>query len=304
MNNHTLTQKLESVERLANAGKVTRLLNNPFKYAFAIFYKNFLYKYMPKEKAVICNLFYGKKMKVLLPASTDIYLTGGKSHPSEVRLARFLINNLVAGDIFWDIGAHYGYFSLLAAELVGIKGQIISFEPSTSSYAILAENAHNIAQVSVFNKAVSKDKGALTFYEFPNLYSEYNSLDITQFEHEKWFKKSPPKQTTVPTESLDLLYAQYKSAPKIIKIDVEGAENLVITGGQQMLTASKPIIIMEFLASDRQNGTHKEAAAMLQGHGYMANIILADGTLQEVKDIDAYLEQVQLESDNIVFQKP
>ncbi|MCY1532314.1 methyltransferase, FkbM family [compost metagenome] len=156
----------------------------------------------------------------------------------------------------------------------------------------------------MFNKAVSRDKGVLSFYEFPNLYSEYNSLDVSQFEHEKWFKKSPPKKTTVPTASLDLLYAQYENAPKIIKIDVEGAENLVISGAQQILTASKPVIIMEFLASDRQNETHKEAASQLAAHGYIAHIILPDGALQEVKDIDAYLEQIQLESDNIVFRKP
>ncbi|MNE67161.1 hypothetical protein D3C80_1627540 [compost metagenome] len=61
---------------------------------------------------------------------------------------------------------------------------------------------------------------------------------------------------------------------------------------------------MEFLASDRQNETHKEAASLLAAHGYIANIILPDGAMQEVKDIDAYLEQVQLESDNIVFRKP
>lgn len=303
MNRNDLIQKLESVERLANTGKITRLLNNPFKYAFAILYKNFLYKYVQKEQAVSCNLFYGKPMKVLLPASTDIYLTGGKSHPSEIRLARFLIDNLSAGDTFWDIGAHYGYFSLLATELVGTSGQILSFEPSTSSYAVLAENARNIQQVSVFNKAVSKEKGVLSFYEFPNLYSEYNSLDISQFEHEQWFKKSPPKKTTIPTESLDLLYGQAQKAPKIIKIDVEGAENLVIAGGQNMFTNSAPVIIMEFLAADRQNETHKEAAVMLAGHGYTAHIILPDGQLQPVADIDAYLAKAGLESDNIVFRK-
>lgn len=75
-------------------------------------------------------------MNIALPASTDIYLTGGKSHDSEIRLAKFLIKNLNQGDNFVDIGAHYGYFTLLGAHLVG-KGGRVFFEPGKSTYSLL-----------------------------------------------------------------------------------------------------------------------------------------------------------------------
>src|SRR5690606_9607362 len=150
-----LLQKLEQVEVLSNASKVSRLFNNPIKYAYAITLKNALYPIFRKERLVTCNLFTGKKIKVILPASTDIYLTGGKSHNSEIRLARFLINNLNSNDTFWDIGAHYGYFSILSSELVGLEGRVLSIEASPTTFNILEKNAKKHKNIFILNNAIS-----------------------------------------------------------------------------------------------------------------------------------------------------
>ena len=242
------------------------------------------------------------QMWIALPASTDIYLTGGKSHVSETRLAKFLIQNLEENDHFLDIGAHYGYFTLLAAELVGTNGQIKAFEPSTKTFALLSKNTQGKPQIEALQSAVSETEGEISFYEFPNLYSEYNTKEIAQFENEAWFQQSPPKKVTIAATTIDKI-CNNGFLPKIIKIDVEGAELEVIKGGEDILKQHSPTLVMEYLTSERQNAAHRKASELLQSWGYSSYRIDEKGNLEKVVDIDGYLKKEDLESDNIVLKK-
>jgi len=298
-----LLDKLSRVEQLATASKLTRLLAQPLKYAHAILHRKIIYANNKQSKEVNAPTFFGKEMTLLLPASTDIYLTGGKSHNSEIRLAKFLINNLIAGDAFLDVGAHYGYFTLLAATLVTNIGQVLAFEASKNTFAILNKNTQASKNIRAINKAVSDTVGSITFYEFPNLYSEYNSIDIAQFKNTKWFDKEPPIKNTIATVPLATFLAEEKFVPKIIKIDVEGAEFKVVSGLQTYLTKQSPLIAMEYVSSERKNEAHQKAVALLAAVGYKSYTIDEDGGLVLCTNLDAHLAQQQLESDNIVFKK-
>lgn len=294
---------LNKVKKIATLSKLERLLHNPYKYCFAIAYRLLVYPRNKKEQLIETNLFYGKKMVLTLPASTDIYLTGGKSHSSEIRLALFLILNLKEGNGFVDIGAHYGYFTLIAAELVGSKGNIYSFEPSNKNSKVLMQNANDLPQVTVCKKAVSDTTENIVFYEFDTLQSEYNSLDIAQFEQEEWFKNYPPSKVEVACTTIDTLTQQITFIPHIIKIDVEGAEYNAINGGANFLKSNAPIVIMEYVEAKRNNVSHKKALDLLRAMGYASHIINDDGTLDKIHDIDEHLNIQNLDSDNIVFLK-
>jgi len=298
-----LINSIDKVEKIANLSKVGRLLYNPFKYTYAVFYRKFVYPKNRQEKIIDTQLFYSKNMRIALPASTDIYLTGGKSHSSEIRLAKFLIQNLSEGDQFMDIGAHYGYFTLLGAEIVGKSGTVFAFEPSNNSFEILSHNASGLSNVKIFKQAISSAEGTLEFFEFSNLHAEYNSIDITQFSEEEWFKVAPPKKISVQASTIDNITNAYQFSPKIIKIDVEGAEHHVINGGISYLQSHAPILVMEYLEPNRNNEPHKLAYERLINLGYTSKIITADGSLSPVNDIDAYLKKNNLESDNIAFVK-
>lgn len=296
--------KLDKVEKLACSTKWNRLFSNPAKYISAIFFKEFIYPRSKKEKLRPAELFFGKKMLVALPASTDIYLTGGKSHDSEIRLARFLINNLHQGQSFLDIGAHYGYFTLLAASLVGKTGKVLSFEPSRITYNILEKNCREfeLKNIQCFHEAVSDAKGKISFYEFPNLYSEYNSSSIEQFDNEAWLAQYKPEKVTVNARTIDQVLKEEHFRPDIIKIDVEGAEDKVIAGATDCLQHETQVV-MEYLPPRRDNKAHQTAASMLLVAGYQAYIINREGKCEAVADIDAHLEANNTESDNIVFKK-
>ena len=298
----SLILQIMEVEKIANLTKFKRLLHHPLKYTFAIMFNHLIYRKSQREIKVDATLFYKKKMKIALPASTDIYLTGGKSHSSEIRLAKFIIINLQKGNHFLDIGAHFGYFTLLASEIVGTEGKVLAFEPARKSYEILLENCSRINSISTFPKAVSDTNEDIIFYEFPNLYSEYNSSDVTQFESESWFSHSKPKKIEVQATTISDI-ANENFNPSIIKIDVEGSEYKVIKGGAKYLENHSPYVVMEYLEPRRDNKNHVKARELLKKLGYEPHIINQNGQLEAIENIDSYLIDNNLESDNIVFRK-
>ena len=276
---------------------------HPFKYFNAILFRELVYKKTRREKEVVCSTFFNSKMHIFLPSSTDIYLTGGKSHSSEIRLAKFLINFLNNNDIFIDVGAHYGYFSLLASKLVGKSGKVIAFEASPTTYKILQKNESNFENIIVYNLAVSDEEKQLTFYEFPNLYSEYNSLDIDQFKDKYWFSEYTPKSVRIKSILIADFIEEKKINPNIIKIDVEGAEFRVINGLRKYLINNSPMIVMEYLSTNRSNEEHIKAERLLKSLGYQSFLINNNGEPQETESITKYLDTHNLESDNILFMK-
>ena len=295
--------KMKNVERIASASKVKRMLMHPFKYFIAILFRELVYKKTKREKEVICSTFFNSKMHILLPSSTDIYLTGGKSHSSEIRLAKFLIKYLNKNDIFIDVGAHYGYFSLLASKLVGKSGKVSAFEASPKSYKILQKNLSIIENVELYNLAISDKNTNLTFFEFPNLYSEYNSLDINQYKNSNWFSKNTPTEIKIKSILLDVFFEEKKINPTIIKIDVEGAEFKVINGLRKYLSKNSPFLVMEFLSKERGNEEHLNAEKLLKSFNYIPYLIDTHGETQKLKSISNHLKNMGLESDNIVFIK-
>lgn len=301
MSRAVFLQELQKVERIAATSKLNRMLLNPFKYFNAILFRQWTYKRHKQSKEVSAATFFGTSMNILLPSSTDIYLTGGKSHDSEIRLARFLIQQLRNGDGFVDVGAHYGYFSLLASKIVGIEGKVLAFEAAPSTFEILKKNIADCSNVKAFNQAVSTSNSKLTFYEFPALYSEYNTMDISQFEAEEWFDEFRPKEVQIEAVVLGEVLKAELLVPKIIKIDVEGAEFKVISGLQEFLKWQSPAIVMEYLSNERGNEPHREAEKLLKKFQYKAYLIAQSGDLQPIQNVSSYLSDTDMESDNIVF---
>ena len=306
MNYNSLIHKLERVESIASASKLSRMLRQPYKYLFAIGFREFAYKRHKRSKTVSTKTFFGERMNILLPASTDIYLTGGKSHDSEIRLAKFLVRNLEEGDVFIDVGAHYGYFSRLSAHLMGNSGKVFAFEASPQNFEILERNTSKRDTITVYNQAISDTQSEIAFYEFPNLYSEYSTMDIEQFENEAWFDEFKPQAISIEAITLDEFVSAQKILPKVVKIDVEGAEYKVVKGFQTSLQANTSrslIVIMEYLSHTRGNAPHMQSEKSLREWGFEPRIIDRSGDLQEVDDVPTYLEQGKMESDNIAFVK-
>lgn len=299
-----LLKQLNNVERIASYSKLGRFINAPRKYLFGILYRETIYRFSRKGKITHALTFWGDSMTVVLPSSLDIYLTGGKSHDSEIRLCKFLINILQKGDHFLDIGSHYGFFSLLAAKCVGETGRVTAVEASKETYKILKSNTAHLSNIKTVNYALSDQNGVLEFLEFPVLYSEFNTLEKSLYENEGWYKNVEPKLISIDSIQGDKLIREQGISPKVIKIDVEGAEFRVIKGLREYLNAQETLVVMEFASGSRGNANHILAENLLAELHYSPYSIGNSGELTPLSVATSdYIDSLGAESDNIVYRK-
>jgi FkbM family methyltransferase len=295
--------RLQYISRISKAGRLDRLLYRPFPYMRAMFFNTVLYPFFEEGKTARATTFFGADMKVILPAGTDIYLLGAKTHDSEIRLSAGLISLIKPGDSVLDIGAHFGFFSLLAAHLCGPEGKVMAIEPASRTYPVLQENIKRYPQILSRQVAMGDRDGSITFFEFPLRYSEYNSTGTEQYHNEPWFQKIKPVENTVQLRKIDSFLQENSLNPGVIKIDAEGSEDLVIAGGQEYLQAQDPVVILEYLSHPQKNNAHQKAAQTLLSMGYHSFVSDMQGSLIPVPDIESYLHNAGLDSENVFFKK-
>jgi len=146
------------------------------------------------------------------------------------------------GMVVLDIGANIGYFSLRLSSLVGVNGRVIAFEPNP---VVLDELKFNLAlngtkNVDVVASALAESDGEAEFC-FPEIGMEAHG----SLRPNDTFKVQ--KRSVVKVARLDsILEAKGIRKVDFVKIDVEGAERLVIRGGERLLAQlPAPVFIFE-----------------------------------------------------------
>jgi FkbM family methyltransferase len=147
------------------------------------------------------------------------------------------------GMTVFDIGAHVGHYTLLAARIVGPTGHVYAFEAEPENFAILKRNVelNGYKNVTCVPKAVSNRTGTLDFFvshqgnDRHTLIGDPNSM-------------SHVTKRSVPAVSIDDFVAEIGCpTADVIKMDVEGAEPFVLEGMTDMLRRSTgPQIVLEF----------------------------------------------------------
>ena len=151
----------------------------------------------------------------------------------------YLEKILSPGKVFIDVGANFGVYTLVASKLVGPAGKVISVEPTAQSFAILGKNValNGSTNVRAFQLALTQAKGRAWLYHGWDPVGNSLGMDPV-YGHEG---------EEVQTESLDdLLEENGINRVDVIKVDVEGAEELVLRGATRTLTANWPVVIFEF----------------------------------------------------------
>ena len=173
------------------------------------------------------------------------------------------------GDTVWDVGANIGLYSRILVNWLG-AGRVIAFEPMSEN---LPELLYNLAsgriadRVTVCNVALSDRDGEAAF-QIDDMQSASGSLDAVLGGDASAGRASvglPPKTERVICRSIDsLLDEGALPAPDVMKVDVEGAERLLLDGGRRFLSSGMPRLLIE---------THgvrpiRECLAVLFEHGY------------------------------------
>jgi FkbM family methyltransferase len=189
-----------------------------------------------------------------------------------------LLSLLSPGDVFYDVGANVGWYSLLAARTVGSTGKVVAFEPSVSNAALLQENitANRLTNVTTIAAAVTDQNGWATFLYGGSLEGRLSKDDCEAQAERRAGRKTPKRSSVVPILALDSwLAATEQPPPNVLKIDVEGAEVGVLRGMAQTLRSAKPALIIEL------HNTRAEVADLLDECGYEHAPIESDAPTRE-----------------------
>jgi len=172
--------------------------------------------------------------------------------------------------VFLDVGAHIGAYSLPASRILDPGGQVFAFEPSARTYRYLRQHLtyNGIENVHAYQLIVGdQNKDAVRFYEHVDGSSGLGGLT-------RRAKRSSDLKSFVETErsqiSLDEFCIQHQLAPDVVKIDVEGAELLVLTGARRTLDQHRPLLFVSVHPSHLKalGQSTEELAGFLRDVGY------------------------------------
>lgn len=138
-----------------------------------------------------------------------------------------------------DIGAHIGWYTLIAAMQVGSDGKVYSFEPNPKNFSLLSKNVkvNNYKNVVLVNKAVSNITGPANLY-----LNKHNTGD-----HRLFTTDNTQEHVTVHSVTLDEYFKQQAVTIDLIKMDIQGFEMHALLGTEDILRKNKKMkIITEF----------------------------------------------------------
>ena len=294
--NTEILAKFNSASSRAKSGKISRWFSRPFTHLNGFMLSYGLHRITKRTYVRNCTIFTGDTMQVPLPAGLDLYLIGVKSHDSELRLARYLLNNVKSNSTVFDIGAHIGYFSVVCSNLAA-EGIVYAFEPSPFTYGNLSKNLQPFHNCHALNMAVSDSSGTVTFYQLPQLYSEFDTFEEDSLSPEL---RSQAAEHVVQTTSIDDYCAECNCVPDIIKVDVEGAESSVLTGAMKTLKTHGPIVVIE-VRKDNFDSLYSGIIQLVDELEYKFSRITSTGTTQDITDLSDYMDNLEMESDNVVL---
>lgn len=206
----------------------------------------------------------------VLPDDFDVGHTIIRNRPYEPHVGAVLARHLRPGSVFVDLGAYVGYFSLMAAAMVGPSGRVLSFEPSQPSYALLLLSAslNGFANIEVFPFAVAEARRVVL------VEGRESHRTVVDFDGEPG--RVDPASVTVSMALDDVL--RDLDRLDLIKMDIEGGESRALRGATKTLAAHRPVIVSEFSPTALQNFSG------VSGEEYLQQLVRAGYALFVIED--------------------
>jgi len=186
----------------------------------------------------ITILTKGEISGILYAYQPKVYFDKGFEHKTIELMKKSVRESMV----IFDIGANIGMYSILLSKLVGSSGKVYAFEPDDATFDILTQNLalSNCNNVIPFKIALSDSN---SFAKMSKPTSESGDA----FNYIQKIDESDDLTNSVKTITLDhFLQEQGIAKVDFIKIDIEGAEFLCLTGARELLSSShSPVLVCE-----------------------------------------------------------
>lgn len=193
----------------------------------------------------------------------------------EFAVSQLVREYLKPGDVFVDVGANIGYYSVIAAAAVGETGAVYAFEPNARIRNRLKRNVelNDLRQITVRPEAITGESGVVRLIE-----PQGSGNDGLAYVG----ASGSAEGVEVRAVRLDEISELSSRVPQLIKVDVEGGEPEVFRGAAGLLERSDaPSIIFESFEIARD-------AAILREHGYqIMQPTLQSGRVRLTHDLQA-----------------
>ncbi len=234
-----------------------------------------------KRNGVAIQIQEGKRLYIARDAgialSSSLFWHGLDGHePETSRTLRFFFER---SDSFVDVGANYGFYSILAATS-NPKLRVVSFEPLRPIFEGLKKNMalnHFEERVVCENMALSSQSGTATMY-LPSS-SGRDAESTGTLASNSWQVRQKAQPLQVETVRLDDYEARHPMRVDIIKIDVEDFEADVLEGMQAIIRRDKPFIVCEILPRNREH-KNERTREVIEGLGYTPYWITPSGHIK------------------------
>jgi len=235
-----LLRLFEKYRTMAQESRWRRVLQNPRRMTYSKLLEITL-NLFGGTLSIEGKTFWGEFMCLFAPEASS--MTIHRYGFFDEGMTQILLEHLRPGMTFFDIGAHYGYFTVLAAHIVGESGKVHAFEPTPSTFTILKKNVAEKKNVVLNNLAVNSDSGSFFINAHEVRFSAFNSLFNPRIPKSKVAKIKSSK-ILVEAVALDR-YTALGGVPDFIKIDAEGSEQKILHGMEHIINKHHPIIAME-----------------------------------------------------------
>jgi FkbM family methyltransferase len=218
----------------------------------------------------------------------------------EPETSNFLASILKPGDTFIDIGAHVGYFTMLASAFVGPAGRIYAFEPDRDNFAHLLHHleVNQAKNVRPMHMAVGASPAVTDFFVNADNDGGHALWDVGRHPFNERSRLAPTARKVFVT-SLDQLFATDGIAGlKALKIDAEGAEFAILVGARSILTRCRvPFVVAEVnrFALESMGASERLLRDLMTDMGYETYLFQPGQTFAQ------RLERDQLPETNYVF---
>ena len=136
------------------------------------------------------------------------------------------VSSLESGDVVWDVGANYGIYSIPAAKFLR-DDDVYAFEPNPNVRTVLQRNCQiNGEEIDVFDLALSDDEGEVEM----NMRKDEDGTSVLDGDGSDDYESYEKTITVQQERGETLVRNSVVPQPDVVKIDVEGAEGLVLGG--------------------------------------------------------------------------